>query len=129
MEAEIPPRDAHLALSISPQHDPPRPALVVGLVFGLFHMALFRFAPTALLGVILAAVTLLTGSIFPAMLWHGLSNALGVLTEMLKIPETELDAVCYLTGAGLLAVSFWILWRNRTPYPGLKPRRKAGRVR
>src|SRR2546423_15200174 len=44
-----------------------RPAmtvLLVGIIFGLFHVALFRFAPTALLGMILAAVTLLTRSIF-----------------------------------------------------------------
>jgi hypothetical protein len=67
-----------------------------------------------------AAVTLLTGSIFPAMLWHCLSNAAGILTFKLQIPETELTPACYFSGVGLLAVSFWIFWRNRTPYPGLR---------
>ncbi|MEM7356715.1 MAG: CPBP family glutamic-type intramembrane protease, partial [Acidobacteriota bacterium] len=50
--------------------------LVTGLVFGLFHISLIRLLPTAALGVLLAAVTLLTGSIFPAMLWHALNNAM-----------------------------------------------------
>ena len=95
-------------------------ALVVGLTFGIFHVALFRFAPTACLGVMLAAVTLMTGSIYPAMLWHALSNALGMLAYKLQIPEAELGPVCYLAGAGLLAAAFWIFYRNRTPYPGLR---------
>lgn len=96
-------------------------ALVVGLVFGFFHMALFRLAPTAALGVVLAAVTLLTGSIFPAMLWHGLSNATSLLASNLKLPLEALDPPAYLLGTALLAASFWIIWRSRTPYPGLRP--------
>jgi hypothetical protein len=38
-------------------------SLVVGLIFGFFHFQIFRIPSTALLGVILTAVTLLTGSI------------------------------------------------------------------
>ena len=95
-------------------------ALVVGLAFGIYHITLFRFVPTACLGVMFAAVTLLTGSIFPAMLWHCLSNAAGILTYKLQLPETELTPICYVAGAGLLATAFWIFWRNRTPYPGLR---------
>ena len=95
-------------------------ALVVGLTFGIFHVALFRFAPTACLGVMLAAVTLMTGSIYPAMAWHALSNILSVLASKWQFPETELDPVCYLAGAGMLAAAFWIFYRNRTPYPGLR---------
>ncbi|MCX6921958.1 MAG: type II CAAX endopeptidase family protein, partial [Verrucomicrobia bacterium] len=101
-----------------------RPAvlvLVVGVVFGIYHVALFRFVPTACLGIMFAAVTLLTGSIYPAMLWHALNNALGVLAYKLQIPENGLDPICYFAAGGMLAVAFWIFWRNRTPYPGLKP--------
>ncbi len=98
--------------------------VVVGLVFGIFHVALFRFVPTAALGMMLAAVTLLTGSIFPAMLWHALSNALGVLAYKWQIPENGLDPSIYLLGLGLLAAAFWIFWRQRTPYPGLRPWRR-----
>ena len=38
-----------------------------------------------------------------------------------QIPLTELDPVHYLAGALILAAAFWIIWRNRTPYPGLRP--------
>lgn len=95
-------------------------ALVVGLVFGIFHVALFRLAPTALLGILLAAVTLLTGSIFPAMLWHALSNSLALLAGLNGYPVSDLAPEWFAVGAlGLIAV-FIILWRNRTPYPGLR---------
>jgi sodium transport system permease protein len=97
--------------------------LVVGGAFGIYHVALFRFIPAASLGVMFTAVTLLTGSIYPAMLWHALNNALGVLAYKLQIPESGLDPVCYLAAAGMLAVAFWIFYRNRTPYPGLKTSR------
>jgi sodium transport system permease protein len=87
--------------------------LAVGLVFGIFHVALFRLVPTAVLGILFGGVTLLTGSILPAMLWHCLNNALGLLVYKFRFPENGLDAPCYLAGAGLLAIAFWIFWRNR----------------
>jgi membrane protease YdiL (CAAX protease family) len=95
-------------------------SVINGAVFGLFHVALFRLAPTALLGALLAAVTLLTGSIFPAMLWHALNNALGIMAAR-YLPGTDaLPVSTYLAGAGILAASFWVLWRNRTPYSDMK---------
>ena len=54
-------------------------ALVVGGVFGLFHTSLFRIIPTGFLGVILAGLTLTTGSIFPGMVLHAGRNALSIL--------------------------------------------------
>ncbi len=97
-------------------------ALVVGAVFGFYHVALFRLVPTAVLGVLFAAVTLLTGSIFPAMVWHASSNALGLLLSRANISENDLDPVFFIGGASLLALGFYIFWRNRTPYPDLKRR-------
>lgn len=95
-------------------------ALTVGVVFGLFHAALFRLAPTAFLGILLSAVTLLTGSIFPAMVWHTASNALALTAGMKGFPVSDLPRGWFVFGAaGLLGV-FWVLWRNRTPYPGLR---------
>ncbi len=95
-------------------------AVIVGSVFGFFHVALFRLVPTAVLGVCFAAATLLTGSIFPAMVWHAGSNALGLLASKANISENQLEPVFFLAGAGLLALAFWIFWRNRRPYPELK---------
>ena len=53
--------------------------LLVGAIFGIFHVSLFRLVPTAYLGMIFAAVVLLTGSIFPVMLWHFANNAIGLV--------------------------------------------------
>ena len=95
-------------------------ALAVGLIFGLFHTSLFRIFPTAYLGVILAAVVMLTGSIFPAMLWHAVNNALGLLAGRYQWAIADLEPLTYVEAAAVLALCFWIIWRNRTPYPGLR---------
>lgn len=90
-------------------------ALVVGLIFGLFHFALFRIAGTAFLGVLLAAVTLMTGSLLPAMVWHAGNNALGVIAAKYEVPVGDLEPWIYFAGAGLLAAGFWVFWRARSP--------------
>jgi sodium transport system permease protein len=95
-------------------------AVVVGLMFGLMHVSLFRLLPTAYLGMLLAGVTLVTGSVFPAMFWHFLNNLLGVSSSTLDIPWSAFGADVYGAAAAALALCCWILWRNRTPYPGLR---------
>lgn len=109
--------------SLSRRLHPALLVIVVGIVFGFFHMAFFRLAPTAFLGIVLACVTLLTGSIFPAMLWHMLNNAAALLSDT-QSALAQLEATQYLAGPVLLACAFWILWKNRTPYPGLRPWRR-----
>ncbi len=103
-------------------------ALAVGVIFGLFHVTLFRIAPTAYLGVVLASVVLLTGSIFPAMLWHALHNGLGVLAGQYGWSLSAAEPGTYAAATAVLAACFWIIWRNRTPYPGLRPWRRAAGV-
>ena len=80
-----------------------------------------RLIPVACLGTLLAAVTLLTGSIFPAMVWHALNNGLAVFAERAGFPMEDLPPAVYAGGALLLALGFWIFWRHRTPYPDLRP--------
>ncbi|MDX1567843.1 MAG: ABC transporter permease subunit/CPBP intramembrane protease [Longimicrobiales bacterium] len=105
---------------------PVRLALTVGLIFGLFHVDLFRILPTAYLGVVLTAVVLLSGSILPAMAWHGLNNAFALVSaDQGWSPESAPPSLVWLGAAGL-AVSGWILWRTRRPYPDLRGSRGAG---
>ncbi len=94
-------------------------ALVVGTLFGLYHVALPRLLPTAFLGILFTGATLLSGSIYPAMLWHALNNALSLLTADSGLPMDALPLDVHLCGVILLLVAFWVLWRNRRPYPGL----------
>ena len=96
---------------------------VVGLAFGIFHVALFRIAPIAYLGMLLTTVTLLTGSVFPAMVWHALHNALALGAGHLHAPLEEASIALYGLSTATLAVAGFILWRARTPYPHLRWRR------
>ena len=108
---------------VSRRFRPLATALVVGAVFGMFHVSLFRLIPTAWLGVVMAGVVLLTGSIYPAMLWHFLNNAVAIVpAEVGWIPE-GFEVEPWLTGVAAVGfvVACWILWRTRRPYPGLRP--------
>lgn len=102
-------------------------ALTVGVVFGVFHVTLWRIPPTAYIGVILSTVVLLTGSIYPAMLWHALNNASALVPVELGwvSQDFELPWWAYPLGAAGLAASFSILWATRCPYPGLRRNRDA----
>jgi sodium transport system permease protein len=88
----------------------------IGIIFGLFHMTLFRIAPTAALGMILTAIALMTGSVFPGMLLHAGNNALAVVAG----DWFSLEALRWghFAAAGVVfALALWIIYRNRTPMP------------
>jgi sodium transport system permease protein len=95
-------------------------ALVVGVAFGFFHFAYFRLIPTAFLGVLLTSLALLTGSTLPGMLFHAGNNALALWAAEQGFPLDGLDPWLYLAAAVALALCLWIVYRCRTPYPGLR---------
>lgn len=66
------------------------PAIVVtALLFGAFHLSLYRFVPTALTGLLLGWLALRTGSLAPPVLLHLLVNGLSVLVATGWIPVPE----------------------------------------
>ena len=96
-----------------------RPAALVlgiGIIFGLFHMTLYRIAPTAALGMVLTAIALLTGSVFPGMLLHAGNNAIGVIGGT-RFSMEALHWQHFSAAAAIFALSIWIIYRNRTPLP------------
>jgi len=99
--------------------------LMVGAIFGIFHVSLFRLLPTAYLGVVFAAVVLLTGSIFPVMLWHFANNAIGLVPAHMGwvTEETVVPWWAYALGLLGLLVALALIWSVRTPYPDLKKKR------
>lgn len=95
--------------------------LAVGLVFGLFHVSLYRIVPTAYLGVVLSVVVLLTGSILPAILWHAINNAAVLVPSALGWfdPEQAIPVWGYAVAALGLAGSLALLARVGPGYPGV----------
>ncbi|MEG0314613.1 MAG: ABC transporter permease subunit/CPBP intramembrane protease [Erysipelotrichaceae bacterium] len=53
--------------------------VVVGLLFGLYHMSLIKLIPTTMVGMFACYLVIKSGSIIPAMLLHFLNNSLSVL--------------------------------------------------
>lgn len=53
--------------------------IVSGLIFGLFHIQLGNVFPLATLGIILALMTWLSGTIWPAIIAHFINNGAAVL--------------------------------------------------
>src|SRR5439155_25432821 len=92
-----------------------RPAVlivVIGVIFGLFHVTLYRIVPTAALGMILTAIAMMTGSIFPGMLLHAGNNAIGILAGS----YFSLDVLQwwhFAAAIAIFALSLWIIYRNR----------------
>jgi membrane protease YdiL (CAAX protease family) len=105
------------------KYNPVKLAVVIGLIFGLFHVALFRIIPVGVLGIILTAVALLTGSIFPGMLLHIGNNSFSYLASIKNYPIAQLPWWGYLAALIVFVFSFWVIYRNRTPYPNLRAKK------
>ncbi len=56
-----------------------RAVVLSGLLFGLMHLNIFQFGYAFVVGMLFGAVTLLTKSIFPAMIMHFTNNALSLV--------------------------------------------------
>jgi membrane protease YdiL (CAAX protease family) len=95
------------------------------LLFGLLHLSIARFPPTALLGVVLAWAALAAGSVVPAMIIHFLNNFIAILlagghlsglAEAIEAHPTPLViGAAAATGAGLY------LLRGNRPSPARRP--------
>jgi sodium transport system permease protein len=106
------------------------PAVVVtALLFGLFHMSVYRLVPAMLLGILLGYIAVRSGSLFPAILAHVASNSAVVLLGRYQLlPEREmlsgetLPAPLLLAGVALAIFGVWALAgvRGKSDLPGSK---------
>jgi sodium transport system permease protein len=85
--------------------------LLVGIVFGVFHYTLFRIAPTALLGVIITAIAMMTGSVLPGILFHAANNSLSIWLETSGIGMSRLDESAYVTAFAVFGLAMHMIWR------------------
>ena len=106
----------------------PRNAILLSsFLFALFHMNVFQFLPSFLLGVVLGLLTVRSKSLFPAIMFHFLHNALLIvgmymvnaahdtsLPDLTNVFWSVVLGACILLGAGTL----W--WLYRKPYLDLE---------
>jgi sodium transport system permease protein len=114
----------------------PWPAILLSsFLFALFRMNVFQFVPNFLLGAVLGLLTVRSGSLWPAVLFHLLHNSLLVGGAWLQrlIPEVEVTpetiTMVRLTVTALCALlAGLLLWRLgfRSPLPALE-RQEEGR--
>ncbi len=91
--------------------------LVAGIVFGFFHVDLFRIPGTSLLGVLLVIAVIRSGSIYPAMAWHALHNTLALgsaRVEQIGLPDQP-TWWHYALAALAILLAFRLMGRSRSP--------------
>lgn len=96
--------------------------LLGGLIFGAFHVSLSRIFPTAWLGMNLVVVVLLTRSLWPAVLWHFLNNAIALWASKTDLIDAETFVLpAWTIPAAMLglALTWWVMARfgRATPAP------------
>lgn len=67
--------------------------LVVGALFGLFHLSVYRIFLTGLTGIVLTYLVLRTGSIWTGIVAHFVNNCLGVLIATESLPTRLLEVL------------------------------------
>ncbi len=66
-----------------------RAALLVGLIFGLYHIQLIKIPTTGILGIFLALVCWRTGSLLPGIIIHICNNGLGTLAAWMSENQSD----------------------------------------
>ena len=80
------------------------------------HGSVFRFLPTALLGLVLGHLAKKTGSVWPGVLAHAMTNAIALSLDRLAPAMVErhlaTPSALALAGLAILAAGLWLLRRG-----------------
>lgn len=80
--------------------------LVMGLIFGIFHLDFYRFMSTAILGAALSYIMVETKNILLPMLFHFVNNGFSVVvTELSKVLTSATQQVTEATGVEVQSVT------------------------
>jgi sodium transport system permease protein len=94
--------------------------LSTALLFAGFHLSLYRFLPTALLGLVLGTVRWRSGSLWPAIAFHAVNNALVLTLVRMGRDNPPLPTnVVGLAGLGsaVIALTVGVALVFRSPQP------------
>ena len=101
---------------------PRNAVLLSSFFFALFHMNVFLFVPTFILGVILGLLTVRSKSLLPAISFHLLHNSVLIALIPLsqysegRLPGLLRDAWPWLIGFCLMTAAALVWWLYRKPY-------------
>ena len=100
----------------------PRAAIIAqAALFGLMHGSVFRFLPTGILGLLLGHLARRTGSVWPAILTHALTNGIALTLDRLApgfvAQHLATPTALALAGLILLAAGLWALPRQTAQAP------------
>jgi membrane protease YdiL (CAAX protease family) len=91
-----------------------RAAVIVGVMFALFHFQPWFLLPLAVIGMVLGLTRLITGSVLPCIVMHGAYNLGSVLLgELMRRTSEDAGGVSTLAASILTLgafVSAWLCW-------------------
>lgn len=102
------------------------PIIISAVLFAWSHTNLYGLPSIFLAGMLLGGIYYLTGSIWCSVLAHMLNNGLQIILMYMAnssgamktaMDSNELPLYFPVTGLLVFAVSFYLLWKNRTPLP------------
>ena len=79
--------------------------LGVGVLFGLFHLSIYRVVPTGVTGIVLTYLVVRSGSIFLPMLAHLALNGFSILVETGSLPRGFLESLEGIDESGLPTIA------------------------
>lgn len=83
------------------------PVLVVAFAFGAFHLSVFRFFPTAVLGVLLGMLTVRSRSITCSMVAHTINNGL-LMVAAFRMPDLQPGVWVVPLALGAVGLTFLV---------------------
>lgn len=95
-------------------------AVVTAVVFGFFHLNFFRVFPTAYLGLVMALLTLSTGSLLPAIVVHIGNNSLAVWAMTANFSFEGLPNSVYFCGFLVQIALLYLVIKWGRGYPGTR---------
>jgi sodium transport system permease protein len=113
---------------------PRNAVLLSSIFFALFHLNVFLFVPTFILGVVLGLLTIRSRSLLPAILFHLLHNSVLIALIPLSrystesLPRLAQDAWAWLIGLCVVLGMALVWWLYRKPYVDLARREMAERM-
>lgn len=93
--------------------------VITGLLFGIFHISIYRIFPTAMLGIVIAWVAYESRSIWPSILLHFLNNFIalmattyGWLPGLAEIDESGVNWVMVAVAAAMFIAGVLLIPRR-----------------